>query len=67
MLRGPGAHLSRTPMHWFCREDCVVVKFTKVTREQRSGVKTAVGSRVTSTWLEKVEEIDVSPRVCKTS
>ena len=35
-------------MHWFCREDCVVVKFTKVTREQRSGVNTAVLSRVTS-------------------
>ena len=34
-------------MHWFCREDCVVVKFTKVTREQRSGVNTAVLSRVT--------------------
>mmetsp|Transcript_1108 Transcript_1108/g.2654 ORF Transcript_1108/g.2654 Transcript_1108/m.2654 type:complete len:296 (-) Transcript_1108:1785-2672(-) len=42
--------------HWLCRPEGVTVKFTNVTRLQRSGVKCAVGSRVARNTLNDGEK-----------
>mmetsp|Transcript_18287 Transcript_18287/g.70654 ORF Transcript_18287/g.70654 Transcript_18287/m.70654 type:complete len:296 (-) Transcript_18287:3330-4217(-) len=52
--------------HWLCSELGVTVKLTKVTREQRSGVKCAVGSLVARKMTKEGEKsTSWSPRVIR--